>query len=70
VPVFLDRVLAELQLPIEVDGAIVAVSASIGVSLFPCDGGRAEDLLRNADEALYLAKAAGKSCYRFYRSAG
>ena len=69
VPVFLERVLGELQQPIEVEGTVVAVSASIGISLFPCDGGRAEALLRNADEALYQAKAAGKSCFRFYRSA-
>ncbi|MBT0570928.1 EAL domain-containing protein [Curvibacter sp. CHRR-16] len=42
------------------------ISASIGVTLYPRDGSDIETLLRNADQALYLAKGAGRSCYRFF----
>lgn len=44
----------------------VAVGTSVGISLFPDDGQSADDLIRNADAALYQAKAAGRSTYRFF----
>ena len=42
------------------------VSASIGVSLYPNDGGDAGTLLKCADTAMYRAKESGRSTYRFY----
>ncbi|HEX7238276.1 MAG TPA: EAL domain-containing protein [Gammaproteobacteria bacterium] len=42
------------------------VSASIGIAMFPEDGGTAIELLRKADMAMYNAKDAGKGCYRFF----
>lgn len=42
------------------------ISASIGVTLYPRDGNDIDTLLRNADQALYLAKGAGRSCFRFF----
>lgn len=51
---------------IEVDGHQLAISASIGVSLFPDDGDNPEDLLRHADAAMYSAKEAGRNCFRRY----
>lgn len=44
----------------EVDGAIVKIGVSIGVSYYPDDGTSADVLLQNADEAMYQAKADGK----------
>jgi diguanylate cyclase (GGDEF)-like protein len=55
-----------LKRPFTVDGREIFVSASIGIALFPQDGGTAEELLRRADMAMYGAKDAGKSCYRFF----
>lgn len=56
----LRRLLERLCLPMTlVTGAVVRVSASIGVALCPEDGHSVEDLLRRADEAMYGAKAAG-----------
>ena len=55
-----------LKRPFMVDGREVFVSASVGIALFPDDGGTAEELLRRADMAMYGAKDAGKSCYRFF----
>lgn len=47
-------------------GATLYISASIGISLFPDDGTDAAGLIRNADAAMYSAKEAGRSTYRFY----
>ncbi|MEK4147585.1 EAL domain-containing protein [Robertmurraya sp. FSL W8-0741] len=44
----------------------VYVSTSIGISLFPLDGGSLETLLRNADKAMYKAKSSGKNHYQLY----
>lgn len=45
----------------------VSVSASIGVSLYPQDGGDFDKLLRHADAAMYKAKEIGKNNVQFYR---
>ena len=57
------RSLSELA---EIDGHLVGVSASIGVSLFPDDSVDFDTLLGNADAAMYEAKANGKNGYRFF----
>jgi len=52
--------------PFQVEGNRVQLSASIGVSLYPRDGHDASTLLTSADHAMYHAKAAGRSTYRFF----
>ena len=42
------------------------MTASIGIASYPADGDMAEELVRNADTAMYAAKKEGKSCWRFY----
>jgi diguanylate cyclase (GGDEF)-like protein/PAS domain S-box-containing protein len=59
----ISRVIAD---PIQCDGHRIGLSASIGVSLFPKDGRDASTLLTNADHAMYHAKGAGRSTYRFF----
>jgi EAL domain-containing protein (putative c-di-GMP-specific phosphodiesterase class I) len=44
----------------------VQISASIGVSLYPCDNSDPDMLLRHADMAMYLAKQAGKNRYQLF----
>ncbi|MGV3741177.1 MAG: bifunctional diguanylate cyclase/phosphodiesterase [Burkholderiaceae bacterium] len=44
------------------------IQASVGISMFPLDGNDGETLLKNADIAMYAAKAAGKNRYHFYQS--
>ncbi|MBM3763513.1 MAG: EAL domain-containing protein [Acidobacteria bacterium] len=61
-----NRILQSFVRPIEVEGRAIFVSASVGVTVFPQDGKTAEDLLRNADLAMYRAKAEGRRGYRFY----
>lgn len=59
----IDRLSAPFLLPA---GDEIYIGASAGISFFPENGTRAEDLLQHADAALYQAKAAGKSTYRAY----
>ena len=49
-----------------VDGGSMRVSASIGVTMFPQDSVDADQLLRHADQAMYLAKEAGKNRYHVF----
>ena len=60
------RVLHAVALPIEVEGHTVHVSASMGISVFPRDGCEAEQLLRQADQAMYQAKQRGRNRYVLY----
>lgn len=43
-----------------------AVTTSIGISISPCDGETAEELISNADKAMYIAKKNGKKQFAFY----
>ncbi|HJW02768.1 MAG TPA: EAL domain-containing protein [Azospira sp.] len=63
------RVLAALAPPIHAGGRDIDVAASLGLALYPDDGNDIESLLRNADAAMYAAKAAGRNTFRFYDEA-
>ncbi|MET0746569.1 MAG: EAL domain-containing protein [Rhizobium sp.] len=63
---FADRLLCSLAQPIDLDGIQEHISCSIGIAIAPQDGGDSDVLMRNADLALYAAKAAGRSTYRSY----
>lgn len=52
--------------PILVDGYSLHVTASIGISLFPEDGGFAEAIVKNADTAMYRSKDRGRNQYTFF----
>jgi diguanylate cyclase (GGDEF)-like protein len=60
------RVLAALELPVTVKTTTVAVAASIGIATAEL-GETADELLRNADLAMYTAKAAGGNGYALYK---
>ncbi|AVE06510.1 phosphodiesterase DibA [Pseudomonas palleroniana] len=60
------RMLDAMQEPFVFDGNQLFISASIGISLFPSDALSAEQLLRNADSALFKAKSAGREGYALY----
>ena len=60
------KVLEVLQVPIYIEKYRLNVSASIGISIFPNDGEKAEVLLCNADDAMYYAKKDGKNRYKFF----
>jgi len=60
------RILEELSAPWDLNGREVFMTASIGICLYPDDGETADHLLKNADAAMYHAKAEGKNNYQFY----
>lgn len=60
-------VIAALSQPYTIDGNTISIGCSIGVAVAPRDGGDSETLVRNADLALYAAKADGRGVHRFYR---
>ena len=61
------KLLNAINQPIVIEGREFYATASIGISLFPHDGGDVETLLKNADTAMYEAKEAGRNDYRFFR---
>ncbi|HVW70369.1 MAG TPA: EAL domain-containing protein [Steroidobacteraceae bacterium] len=61
-----DRIIQLLQLPVNIAGRDHFVCASIGVTLFPDDGSTIDDLMRNADTAMYRAKDSGRGCTMFF----
>jgi diguanylate cyclase (GGDEF)-like protein len=69
------RLIETLQQPVHISGRDQYVRASIGITLFPDDGAAIDDLMRNADLAMYQAKQSGRSRAVFFdrkmeRSAG
>ena len=63
------RLVEVLSAPFDIDGQQACIGASVGVALFPRDGAAAEDLMRNADLALYRAKSARRGTVCFYEAA-
>ena len=61
-----ERIQNQLRVPVELDGHEVVVSASVGIALTAPGQHAADDLLRNADIALYRAKNRGKDRYEVF----
>jgi diguanylate cyclase (GGDEF)-like protein len=62
------RLVAVLEEPFDLGdaGIPVLVGASVGVAVAPCGETKVEELLRRADMAMYLAKEAGRGCFRYF----
>ena len=60
------RILSTINAPIQIGSNTAIVSASIGISLYPKDDHDPDLLLRDADEAMYRAKQAGRNRYCFF----
>ncbi len=61
-----DDLIAALSQPYAIMGTSVTIGCSIGIAITPEDGTDRDTLVRNADLALYAAKAAGRGVHRFY----
>jgi diguanylate cyclase (GGDEF)-like protein/PAS domain S-box-containing protein len=64
-----DRVLSELAAPFEVHGREVFVRASVGIAFSHGGDATPDELIRNADTAMYAAKSGGKGRYEFFQPA-
>lgn len=62
------QVLDSFNTSFALDGHEVFISASIGVAMYPADGNDVEDLLKNADVAMYQAKRNGRGTYQVFAS--
>src|SRR3546814_16807339 len=62
-------IIASLSQPYSVEGSRCIIGASVGVAIAPFDGQGSDDLVRNADLALYAAKGNGRGRFSFYSSA-
>src|SRR5271156_473458 len=62
------RIIDTLVEPFDILGHQVVIGTSIGIALAPADGNEPDQLLRNADMALYRAKAEGRGAYHFFQS--
>ena len=61
-----NQIMAALTPPFRLQNLDVAVTASMGIALYPEDGDAFEQLLQRADTAMYQAKAAGRNAFRFF----
>ena len=62
-----ELIAATLAQPVPVGGQEVQLNASIGIALYPDDGGEAGELLQHAELAMFRAKQAGRNLIHFYR---
>jgi diguanylate cyclase (GGDEF)-like protein/PAS domain S-box-containing protein len=61
-----ERIAATVGMPAAIQGNVLEASASIGVAVYPQDGASATDLIKNADAAMYQAKAQGRAQSHFF----
>jgi diguanylate cyclase (GGDEF)-like protein/PAS domain S-box-containing protein len=64
-----DKILETLGAAYRIEGHELLTTPSIGIAVFPDDGDNAETLMRNADNAMYHAKAAGRNNVQFFTAA-
>ena len=62
----LEKLQAEFRRPFSIGQHELRATASIGVAIFPRDGSSTEELIKNADTAMYSAKDGGRDQYRFF----
>lgn len=62
-------ILKALAEPYRIAAETTYASTSIGITFYPDDAATAEALLRNADQAMYAAKARGRNCFHYYTKA-
>jgi diguanylate cyclase (GGDEF)-like protein/PAS domain S-box-containing protein len=60
------RAVELLNEPYHLDAGTACISGCVGIALYPIHGREGDQLLRNADSALYAAKAGGRNTYRIY----
>lgn len=61
-----DEILEQISKPFVLEGRHLSLSCSIGVAVYPDDGGDFETLMKRADKAMYQAKDAGRNTYRYF----
>ena len=68
-PQIIERLVASVSEPLAIEGLELTITCSVGISTYPVDGRNAEELILQADTAMYLAKGSGHNRYQFYNEA-
>ena len=63
-----NSILEQLSTPFQIDNELVYISTSIGITVYPDDGGDVNSLIKNADQAMYAAKDSGRNRFRYFTS--
>lgn len=63
-----EKIIDSLSQPFKINGELVYITASIGISLYPGDGEETSELIKKADTAMYAAKDLAQNSYRLYSS--
>jgi diguanylate cyclase (GGDEF)-like protein/PAS domain S-box-containing protein len=61
-----NKFLEQLPEPMEIEGQVLSVTASIGIAMYPGDAEDMEGLMKKADTAMFVAKDAGRNDFRFF----
>jgi diguanylate cyclase (GGDEF)-like protein/PAS domain S-box-containing protein len=61
-----DKIIEQMDAPFSIGGREVTLGASIGITIYPEDTDNAEEMMRNADMAMYRAKEGGRNRYQFF----
>ena len=61
-----ERVISRLSMPVVIEKEEITISASLGIAIYPLDGETVDELLKNADAAMYHAKELGRNTFSFY----
>ena len=60
------KIMETASMPLEVEGDCIAVTASLGIAIYPTDDTEIESLIRKSDKAMYYIKTHGRNGYSFY----
>ncbi|QQR39150.1 putative bifunctional diguanylate cyclase/phosphodiesterase [Devosia rhizoryzae] len=63
-----DRIVKAMRTPMNIGGQQIEIGASVGIAVGPGDGTTTDQLVKNADLALYKAKSEGRSTYHFFET--
>lgn len=63
------KILDRLSIPFHLEGEVVFISASIGITLYPNDARDIDSLMKNADQAMYAAKSKGRRRFNYFTTA-
>ncbi|MGF6767817.1 diguanylate cyclase (GGDEF)-like protein [Paraburkholderia sp. GAS199] len=63
-----NKLRSAVEEPFRINDRLLHISTSIGIAMYPGDGQNREDLLANADAAMYHAKASGRNTYCFFET--
>jgi len=60
------KIIEELESAFQLGDEVFHISGSIGITLYPSDAGDCDNLIKNADQAMYAAKKKGKNCFSYF----